>query len=91
MSQYIHASFKVMSGQISRDEALKELEKDPYEGINLHEDLNYLLNKFNLTKDEFDSIMNLPPKTFWDYPSYKRSWYYRLARIPVQLKTENRF
>lgn len=86
-----HLSNLIISGQITRDEALNELGKDPYEGINLQEDLNYLLNKFNITEEEFDSIMGFTPKTFWDYPSYKRSWYYKLARLPLLLKTEHRF
>jgi len=38
-----------------------------------------------LSRDEFDEIMALPPRSFWDYPSYAKfyrgSFYLGIRRI----------
>jgi hypothetical protein len=44
--------------------------------------------KFGLSLQEFDTIMAVPPKTYWDYPSYDKSQnivYYRLLRFLKKL------
>lgn len=64
----LHYSAKVRNGQLSRDEALKVIEKDPYNGG--IEDLDYCLKKLDLSYDDFDRIMKDPPKSFMDYKSY---------------------
>jgi N-acetyl sugar amidotransferase len=67
----LHYSAKVRNGQISRDEALEVINKDPYTGG--MESLNYCLKKLELSYEEFDRIMNSPPKSFMDYKSYYQS------------------
>jgi len=66
----VHFSSLICSGQMTRGEALKELKKDPYPLRLQEEDNAYLLKKFGLSDKEFDGIMNLPKRTYWDYPSY---------------------
>ncbi len=65
-----HFSSLICSGEMTREEALKELEKEPYPGEVQEEDRAYVAKKFNLSEEEFESIMRLPVKTYWDYPSY---------------------
>jgi N-acetyl sugar amidotransferase len=60
----------ILSGQITREEALLEIEKPLYTPRKLKEDIEFVAKKFNLTLDEFDRIMKLPPKPHYDYPSY---------------------
>jgi N-acetyl sugar amidotransferase len=78
-----HFSSLICSGEMTREEALSELRKEAYP-VKLQEaDKEYLLKKFDLTEYEFDELMNLPPKTIWDYPSYNRFFQhpiYRAAR-----------
>ena len=85
----LHYSAKVRSGQLSRDEALEVIEKDPYTGG--MELLDYCLKKLDLSYEEFDKIMDTPPKSFLDYKSYFQivrslhrpiSWGNRLGIIP---------
>jgi N-acetyl sugar amidotransferase len=75
-----HLSNLICSNQISRDQALEDLKKELYPTNQLMEDKKYVEKKFGLTKEEFESIMQLPPKSFWDYPSHENSAYYSLAR-----------
>jgi N-acetyl sugar amidotransferase len=55
-----HLSTLICSGQMTREEALKELEQPLYDPKSLKADKEYMLKKFELTEDEFDQIMKLP-------------------------------
>jgi N-acetyl sugar amidotransferase len=64
-----HLSNLILSGQISRTKALEEL-KEPVCSPDLqHEDLDFTIKKFGLTKNSFEEIMALPLKTYKDYPN----------------------
>ncbi len=65
-----HYSSLICSGEITRDEVLKILEEPPYPADLMAEDKAYVVKKLGLTEAEFEAIMNLPKKTYWDYPSY---------------------
>ncbi|MCH7973578.1 MAG: N-acetyl sugar amidotransferase [Bacteroidetes bacterium] len=64
----LHYSAKVRNGQLSREEALEVIKKDPYNGG--MDSLDYCLKKLDLSYAEFDKIMNSPPKSFMNYKSY---------------------
>jgi N-acetyl sugar amidotransferase len=64
-----HLASLIVSGQITRAEALKELEKPLYNTSELQEDKEFLAKKMGLTLEEFNGIMNQPNKTFEDYQS----------------------
>ena len=68
-----HLSSLICSGEITRAEALMELEKQPYPVEMQREDRAYAVKKFGITEADFESIMRTPPKTFWDYPSYAKT------------------
>ena len=67
----IHLSALIASGQITRDMALEEIKKDLYTPDQLKRDKEYVLKKLELSEHEFENIMSLAQKSFWDYPSYK--------------------
>ena len=69
----LHYSALLRNGQMTREEALENVQKDPYDGGK--ETLDYCLKKLDYTHDEFESIMNDKPKLFLDYESY-----YKLVR-----------
>ena len=60
----------VREGQMSRNEALAELKELPYDAAKMEEDVDYVIKKLDLTREEFDRIFALPNKSFRDYPSY---------------------
>jgi hypothetical protein len=80
-----HLSNLICCGQISREQALEELKQELYPPAQLGEDKNYVIKKFGISREEFEGIMRLPPKSFGDYPSYERSWYFKSLRKFYQL------
>ena len=64
-----HLSTLVCSGQMSREDALKELDKELYPPDRFKQDYDYFLKKMGLSKEEFNQIMQAPVKTYRDYPS----------------------
>lgn len=78
-----HLSSLVCSGWMSREDALKELEKTPMPPEDLEKDKQFFLQKFNITEKYFEELMNLPPKTYWDYP---HSWIFDSKMIKFVAK-----
>lgn len=73
-----HLSSLIVSGQMTRNEALVQLSKPLYDPAELSEDKEYVRKKLQLSKDEFESILNQPLKTYKDYPSNEAI--YKLVR-----------
>ncbi len=66
-----HLSTLICSRQISKEEALKELQQPLYNPSELKEDTEYVLKKFGLTQKKFDEIMKLPIKKHEDFKTDK--------------------
>lgn len=65
-----HLSNLIRSGQMTREQALEEMEHDPYPSEELmREDKEYVARKLGLTEQEFEEMMSLPVKSFRDYPT----------------------
>lgn len=64
----LHYSAKVRNGQLTREQAIDVIKKDPYSGG--MESLDYCLKKLDLSYEDFDKIMNENPKSFLNYNSY---------------------
>jgi N-acetyl sugar amidotransferase len=69
-----HLSSLICSGEMAREEALEALKIPPYSPALQEEDTAYVIKKFGLTDEEYEQLMNLPKKSYWDYPSYSRSY-----------------
>lgn len=66
-----HLSSLIISGQMSRDEALEELKKPVYDKEVMEKDLNEVLAKLGMSRKEFDDIMAAPNHQHTDYPYSK--------------------
>lgn len=66
----ITLSAQVMSGEISREEALNELKEDPYNKSEIQNDKEYILKKIGMTETEFEECFSSPNRYYYDYPSY---------------------
>ena len=76
-----HLSDLVGSGQLARDEALRQLSEDPYPSEALkQQDKEYVTKKLGLTADEFEAIMQLPPHAREEFPYMERTAIYRSVR-----------
>ena len=65
-------STQICTGELTREEALKELTKKPYDSIKAEEEKKYVCKKLEISLEEFDKIMNQSPKTYKDYPNDKK-------------------
>jgi len=75
-----HLSSLIVSGEISREQALEELSKPAYPEELLQEDMRFVINKLEITEEDFAGLMALPNKSFDDYPSDERSIKYQLVK-----------
>ena len=62
-------SAQIVSGEISRNEALEIINNLSYNPANIEEEKRYIIKKLNFSENEFQKIWNSPNKTFKDYPS----------------------
>ena len=57
----------VRSGQMDRDEALEKI-KDVYV-LEDEKIINLCIKRMGITREEFDRLLEQPPKVFWEYPN----------------------
>lgn len=74
----VHLSAQIRNGEITKEEALKELLEAPYEPTQLRIDKQYVLKKLGFSDEEFEDIMNAPPKNHLDYASDE--WIFNIWR-----------
>ncbi|MBA2868491.1 N-acetyl sugar amidotransferase [Methanococcus maripaludis] len=75
-----HLSNLICSEQTTRAEALCQLKKPLFTPKELEELINYSCDKFEISRKEFESLMKLPNKSYYDYPSYENSKFYKFLR-----------
>lgn len=64
-----HLSSLIISGQMTREEALEQLKHKGYPTEEMKEsDFNTLANFLGISREEFEQILALPPKSHDDYP-----------------------
>lgn len=64
-----HLSSMIVSGQMTREAALEQLKHSGYASQELEEyDRNTLAEFMGISREEFDAIVNLPPRSHDEYP-----------------------
>jgi N-acetyl sugar amidotransferase len=81
-----HLSSLICSGQMTRKEALAEMDKEIYPPGILKEDKEFVLKKLGFTEEEFERIMARPPKSHTDYASYITRHYYYQEKVSRFIK-----
>jgi len=66
----IHFSAFIRSNQMTREEALTELELPACSDDMVRRDIQYLCEKFNLNFEDFEKIINSEPKSLSEFDSY---------------------
>jgi N-acetyl sugar amidotransferase len=81
-------STQICTGEMSRADAIKELEKPPYNPDKIDQEKEYVAKKLGVSPEEFEGILNLPPKTYRDYPNdeKKLKFIYKFYRKYVSKK-----
>ena len=65
----VQFSSLILTGQMTREEALEKLQHPPYDEEMIQHDLEFIATKLALTVEELNSYMDLPHKTYRDYRS----------------------
>jgi N-acetyl sugar amidotransferase len=79
-----HLSVLVCTGQVSRDQAMATLREPPLPADMAREDREFVEQKLELTRDEFEQILNAPPRTWREYPN--NSWIFLMHDNPAMLR-----
>lgn len=59
----------VVTGAVTKEEALKQLEPLPYDMEKVVKEKAYIAKKLGISVEEFDEIIDAPPKWYTDYPN----------------------
>ena len=65
----VQYSSLILTGQMTREEALKKLKQPAYDQENIKHEFEYIANKLNISVDELQSYFDMPKKTHKDYKS----------------------
>ena len=65
-----HLSSLIVSGQINRKDAIKELSKPLYDESTIENEKKYIAKKLGITKDEFEELINNQNRHFSDFPNW---------------------
>jgi len=78
-----HLSSLIVSGQLTRDEALHKLEEPLYEAAELENDIRFLCKKLRISREEFDGFMNVKIHDYSEFPNW--DGYYQKVRSAKRL------
>lgn len=65
----VQFSSLILTNQMTREQALEELKKPSYDPETIKQDFEFVANKLGITKEELQSYMDAPNKTYKDYKS----------------------
>ena len=63
----VQFSSLILTGQMTREEALEELKKLPYDKENIKHEIEFIANKLEISVDELMTYLTIPKKTYKDY------------------------
>jgi len=82
-----HLSNLIISWQITREDALNEINKNLFTEQEEKELLEYVSSKFEITLYELNELLNLPNKSYYDYNTYDNHWFWwNIKKIYNKLK-----
>ena len=80
-----HYSTLICAGELNRNEALELMKEPTYNLEKLEIDKGFVIKKFGLSPQEFESLMHTAPQKHSDYPSYM-NYYNQLRPIYKKIK-----
>lgn len=63
----VQYSSLILTGQMTRDEALEKLNKTAYDPNTIDDEFNYIATKLGISRDELKAYQNMPKNFYWDY------------------------
>ena len=68
----VQYSSLILTGQMSREEALEKLKKPAYDPEAIEDEFSYIATKLNISTDELRGYLTMPKKFYWDYKNQVR-------------------
>ena len=68
----VQFSSLILTGQMTREEALIELRNDPYDKDSIDDDFKYVANKLDNSEDELRNYHKMDLRFYSDYPNMER-------------------
>lgn len=81
-----HLSSMIVSGQMTREEALDELAQPLYDEIQMSDYISFIRKKLGISEQEFDEIMSLPTHQHSDYRVEESKLGYKILYGVYRLK-----
>jgi N-acetyl sugar amidotransferase len=63
----VQYSSLILTGQMSREEAVEKLKEPAYDREKIEDEFNYIATKLSITPDELRGYFNMEKKFYWDY------------------------
>lgn len=76
-----HLSSMIVSGQMTRDEALKELEEPLYDEKQMEKYISIIIKRLGITREELDNIIMSPSHQHEDYKIEDNRVYFKLIQV----------
>jgi N-acetyl sugar amidotransferase len=70
-TRIVQYSSLILTGQMTREEALERLKKPAYDPATIEDEFNYIATKLGITPAELRQYFNMPKKFYWDYKNQK--------------------
>lgn len=70
-SRKVQLSSLIMTGQMTRQDALRILEKPAYDPEKIEDEFNYIATKLGISTDELKGYFTMPKKFYWDFMNQK--------------------
>ena len=68
----VQFSSLILTGQMTRDNAIKRLKEPPYDTDNINREFEYIATKLEISVSELRSYHEMPKKYYWDYRNQKK-------------------
>jgi len=63
----VQYSSLILTGQMTREEAIEKLKKPAYDPETIEDEFNYIATKLGITSHELRQYFTMPKKFYWDY------------------------
>jgi len=78
-----HFSSMIVSGQMTREEALERIAEPLYDTADIEKEITFILDMLGMTRDEFEKVMEMPPKK---HSEYRSSYINKLANVILSIR-----
>ena len=79
----VQFSSLILTGQMTREEALKKLEQPAYDPATIADEFEYVANKLGITVEELRHYHTMPRKTYRDYAN--QEWLFNLGAKTLKM------